>query len=600
MREIKEAGSPDRVLIITGGATIGGTMNNNKASVIESVRRQLSIAKTSSGPWLDFAVKAVSAELLTARKLFKLTPKYRRASYRQTVERFFGNAAFFESPELTEVVIAGLLEDAGLEWEATTFAELNDPVERERLLARCKCVMMSTTLMRDLNETLAMVDMIKRPDNRIVLGGALVSLIHNEWPVTPKVDVVAVGYGEMLVPAIAAWVHSGYRSIPAPIRGEVKVQNGTTIVYSGVPISKSLDWMPTPDWKLAERYHGRKFAMVNYESVRGCPYRCAFCNYPFLFADSKFRTKSAEQIAKDWLGYAEQGAEFINCLDSLFTIPPVRLRELCKLLIEAGSPISWSCYARASDLAKLENTRLMKEAGCRMVQIGIESGAQVILDNMNKRCKVRDNAQALENCRKVGLTAAITLIVGFPGETEQTIKDTVRMLKDSPPDSFFAGCFNTRMEAMPILKPEARAKHGLEFQRNHESALPYWRHNTMSCERAPQLLRWLNHELMAEGVGLEGSIFYSGMHNYNVADRPQLLAFQKDILKNARFVSPIFPKVQQLLAERIRSGMESALREPMPEAPACELPKPEKAPQEQLVKLSGPRKPKPRPTSTTS
>src|SRR5262249_30717698 len=153
----------------------------------------------------------------------------------------------------------------------------------------------------------------------------------------------------------------------------------------GSPDSKDLDWLPTPDWAFAEQYHGRKFELVHYESVRGCPYRCAFCNYPFLFDDTIFRTKSARKIASDWLGYAAKGAKIVNCLDSLFTIPTQRLVELCNILISEGTPINWICYARAGDLARPGIAKLMKQAGCRLVHVGYESGSQTILENMNKR-----------------------------------------------------------------------------------------------------------------------------------------------------------------------------------------------------------------------
>src|SRR5690606_18005 len=139
-----------------------------------------------------------------------------------------------------------------------------------------------------------------------------------------------------------------------------------------------------PDWRVAEKYHDTKFSHIYYESVRGCPYRCSFCNYPFLFDDKKFRMKSADKIASDWKFYHEElGVQHITCLDSLFTMPKNRLIDLCEQLINNKSTMTWTCYARADDLADEEIVKLMKKAGAHQVQIGIESGNQLMLDQMN-------------------------------------------------------------------------------------------------------------------------------------------------------------------------------------------------------------------------
>ncbi len=462
------------VLIVTGPTAIGGSMTaDDGQGVLQAVRRQLGVMRASSSIWLDLGLKAVSAELLSARALFDRTGTYKRAAYRPAVERYFHDQSYFSSPELTEVVLAGLLRDANVDFRVATFSDMADPEKRGALLDACDCVFLSSTLMRDLSEMDPLVRMCKRPHNRIVVGGALASLLHGSWPGHPDVDILAVGYGELLVPSIAAWINSGYTSLTPPPGGRVATVGGNTVLYSGSPDDKSLDWLPTPDWKLAERYHGRAFELVHYESVRGCPYRCAFCNYPFLFDDTIFRTKSARKIADDWIMYAAGGAKVVNCLDSLFTIPPKRLRELCDILIAAGSPVRWTCYARAGDLAVPGTAAMMKQAGCTLVHVGYESGSQVILDNMNKKSGIKENAAALKHCRDAELTTAASLVVGFPGETEGTIRETVAMLSDNPPDLFFAGGFNTRMEKMPVLEATQRDRFGLVTQSDHRSSAPY-------------------------------------------------------------------------------------------------------------------------------
>lgn len=543
----------ENVLVITGPATVGGSMTSDGGQGIGgALRRQMQIMTASSGIWLDMSLKAVSAELLAAKSLFGRSSKYANAPYRNAVESYFEAQNYFDSPELTEIVITGLLRDAGLDFKVTTYSSLTDPAKREALLAETTCVLMSSTLMRDLSELDPLARMLKRPHNRIVVGGALTSLVHHQWPGHPDVDVVAVGYGELLVPVLCDWIKSGYERLDAPPGGLVVESNGNLMLYSGNPADKSLDWIPTPDWEHAENYSDRKFELVHYESVRGCPYRCAFCNYPFLFDDKTFRTKSARRIADDWIHYASHGAKIVNCLDSLFTIPPKRLEELCGILIAEGNPIEWICYARAGDLAKPGTALMMKKAGCRMVHVGYESGSQTILDNMNKRSGVRENRIGMANCREAGLTTAATLIVGFPGESEDSLRATVECLRESPPDLFFGGAFNTRMEAMPVLQPEKREQFGLVTVADHRSSAPYWRHDTMSCDRAAGSLRWLNQTLIEERIALEGSLFYQGLMGFQPEDRDALLNYQADLLSHHGWLRTGGAVAQSVLSSMVR------------------------------------------------
>jgi radical SAM superfamily enzyme YgiQ (UPF0313 family) len=307
------------------------------------------------------------------------------------------------------------------------------------------------------------------------------------------------------------------------------VRKGTTdFLYSGVPADASLDFLPTPDWGLAARDHGTRFRTIYYESVRGCPYRCNFCNYPYLFDDTKFRTKSAAKIADDWEHYVKDlGVETITCLDSLFTMPRPRLKELCRLLIERNVRVQWVCYARADDLADEETVVLMKEAGAHQVQIGIESGDAQLLDNMDKACTVESNARALRNCRKHGLTSVVSLIVGFPGETPETLDRTYRFLAGSPPDFYFLATFSTRIAGVPLLRPENRERFGLEVMENLHSMAPYWKHATMSSAEVGNHVRALDRRLMQNRIALNAALFYPVLLSFRPEQREAFLDFQQ-------------------------------------------------------------------------
>jgi anaerobic magnesium-protoporphyrin IX monomethyl ester cyclase len=544
--------SGGRVLLVTGGLLTG-----KESSFLLAARKWWEQWKSADAAWLDFKVKLVMAEPLLASRLEALALPFRNQEIRKTVRGALRHRENVEPPSLTEVVLATLSHRAGLDWEALELDELfSDPQGVERRLARTDCVFLSSTYLHDLSEVEPLLRRLKRPHNRIVLGGALAGILHDQWDGAPEVDVVAVGYGERLVDSLAAWIRSGFRTLEPPEGGRLVRKGTTAFLYSGVPADLSLDGLPSPDWGLAQRDRGARFPMVYYESVRGCPYRCNFCNYPYLFDDTKFRTKSARRIADDWEVYAKElGVEYVTCLDSLFTMPRPRLQELCRLLIERDVRLKWICYARADDLADEATVALMVEAGAHQVQIGIESGDQILLDNMDKACTVEANARALRNCRRHGLTSVVSLIVGFPGETPETLDRTYRFLAESPPDFYFLATFSTRIAGVPLLRPENRRRFGLRAMDNLRSMAPYWEHTTMSCAEVGNHVRALDRRLLRDRIALNAALFFPSLLSFRPEQREALLTFQQRAATGHPFLGKVFDLANGWVDGRLRRAV---------------------------------------------
>ena len=548
-----------KVLIVTGGWLTG-----QESSILRVARKAWIQWRASEEAWLDLKVKAVMAEPLMAARLERL----RRPPEDEAVRRFLAHRDNVETPPLTEVVLATLLDQAGIAYERMPMDEIaTDPAAAERKLADTECVFLSSTYLHDLSELEPIVRRLKRPHNRIVLGGALAGILHHEWQGMPEVDLLAVGYGERLAGPLASWIRSGYRDLEPPPGGRLVRRGpsgGATLLYSGVPEGTSLDDLTPPDWELAMRDHGKPFRMVYYESVRGCPYRCNFCNYPYLFDDTRFRYKSAERIAADWQRYTELGVELVTCLDSLFTVPRPRLRELCRRLIEKRLPLRWVCYARADDLADEETVVLMREAGAWQVQIGIESGDPAQLDNMDKACTVDANARALANCRKHGLTSVVSLIVGFPGETRETLERTYRFLAATPPDFYFLATFSTRVAGVPLLNPENRARFGLRVADGLRSMAPYWEHATMSCAEVGRHVRELDRRLMRDRIALNAALFYPSLLAYTPDLRELLLAWQQRAVTRHPLLERGFDRLHGWIDRRLARAVRVAFLHPLP------------------------------------
>jgi radical SAM superfamily enzyme YgiQ (UPF0313 family) len=119
--------------------------------------------------------------------------------------------------------------------------------------------------------------------------------------------------------------------------------------------------------------------------------------------------------------------------DDIFTLKLSRLREMTALL--RGEGITYRCFGRVDQCSR-EMTDLLYEGGCRHIAFGVESGSQVILERMQKDQTVEDIRRGIANAKASGLMVRVYLMVGFPGETWETVQDTVDLMLECVPDEF--------------------------------------------------------------------------------------------------------------------------------------------------------------------
>ena len=125
------------------------------------------------------------------------------------------------------------------------------------------------------------------------------------------------------------------------------------------------------------------------------------------------------------------GYDSLWIADDTFTLNETHLAEFCRRI--AGLGMSWSCLSRANGISA-ETARLMKDAGCRRVHLGLESGSQATLDLMNKQITLEQGARAAELYRQAGIEVAAFFIVGYPGETVAAIEETFALALALPLD----------------------------------------------------------------------------------------------------------------------------------------------------------------------
>ncbi len=194
-----------------------------------------------------------------------------------------------------------------------------------------------------------------------------------------------------------------------------------------------LNILPCPDPGLAELGKYRALGMpVNMTTSRGCPHRCVFC-VGNRMVGNRVRYLHTMRVVDEFQSLAETGPSQINIADDLFTANRRRCSEICNEIIRRGIKQEWTAFARVDTVSE-ELLRLMKRAGCTTLCFGIESGNQEILDRVKKKTNLKMCRDAVDMCGKAGIRAMTAYILGLPGETPETLRQTLefsRSLSDS-------------------------------------------------------------------------------------------------------------------------------------------------------------------------
>lgn len=169
--------------------------------------------------------------------------------------------------------------------------------------------------------------------------------------------------------------------------------------------------------------------MIQVFSARGCPFRCNFCSYPESMSGRVFRRRSVQNFV-DELEYIHKQMPYIREIfieDDTFTADKKRVIEVCEEILRRGLKLVWSCNTRA-DLP-YEVMAKMKEAGCRLLVVGYESGNQKVLDETRKGIKLEDSLKFAENTKKLKIKVFGCFMIGLKGDNLETIEDTFRFAK---------------------------------------------------------------------------------------------------------------------------------------------------------------------------
>ncbi|MBC7777924.1 MAG: B12-binding domain-containing radical SAM protein [Phycisphaerae bacterium] len=354
-------------------------------------------------------------------------------------------------PPLGLLYLSAWLDMHGVENEIFDTAFSTKETFRQRLMeSQPRILALYVNLMTKLN-VLEIARFVRSQETLkntlIVFGGPDVT--HNvEDYLRHGADLIVIGEGEHTMLEIALTANASHFTRTqsgdafAHIPGLAFLQSdGSVFKTTSREKIRDLDTLPFPNrlkinlqlyldaWKKA---HGH--SAVSVSTQRGCPYTCRWCSTA-VYGQS-YRRRSPENVV-DEIVWLQKNYDFdlIWFVDDVFTISHKWLNEFRDALRNRALKVQFECITRADRLNE-EVLSVLKEAGCFRVWIGAESGSQRVIDAMDRRVDVGQVREMIRSARHTGIEAGTFIMLGYPGETEADIRETVRHLKDANPDLF--------------------------------------------------------------------------------------------------------------------------------------------------------------------
>jgi anaerobic magnesium-protoporphyrin IX monomethyl ester cyclase len=269
------------------------------------------------------------------------------------------------------------------------------------------------------------------PDILTVMGGPHVTFCAKDTlEAFPSLDLVALGEGEGTIVDLAREACRGRNW--SSIEG-IAYRNGTEIRNTGMrPPIANLDDLPIPARRLLPLGRYRALGMpISMTTSRGCPFQCIFC-VGRKMVGAKVRYRNPAKVVHELETLNRLNFHQINIADDLFTAKEKHCIDVCNEITRRGLKVKWTSFARVDTVTR-KSLGLMKEAGCQAVSFGVESGNPEILKTIRKGITREQVIAAVEMCNDAGITPHASFILGLPGETPETLRQTVEFgeeLKD--------------------------------------------------------------------------------------------------------------------------------------------------------------------------
>jgi anaerobic magnesium-protoporphyrin IX monomethyl ester cyclase len=271
----------------------------------------------------------------------------------------------------------------------------------------------------------------------VVLGGPHASFMDTQiLNEEAAVDIIVRGEGEQTLSELMSHVFNF--GVLHEVAGITFRKNGQIIRTPNRPLIQDLDELPYPAYKYfpLEKYRISGRSILPVITSRGCPFQCSFCVSTQMFGKN-FRIRRIKNVVDEieWLRDT-CGANAFTFYDDTFTLDMERAIKVCEEIKKRKIGLPWNCQTRVDQLSKKVLAK-MREANCEAVYFGVESGCQSILEAVGKETSIKQNEQAIKWAKDEGLVVIISLVIGYPGETTDTLEQTLDLVRRLKPDDAY-------------------------------------------------------------------------------------------------------------------------------------------------------------------
>ncbi len=349
-------------------------------------------------------------------------------------------------PPLSIAYLASQMKDRSLKVSVHDGTFLTPDEIIRRVVKESPSIVSIYLMITMCRNALSLLDTLRTmlPGTLFIAGGPLATLYPERF--AGLFDIVFCGEGDLIVPRFCdEYCRSG--RTPDNLSGlDLATYPGIYLyrdreafrvppVHHPVEVLESL---PLPDRSVFDhrRYqdfweHSQGCRMTSIMITRGCPYSCDFCSKPVW--GNNYRKPSLDRVFSEIRDILAYGYDRLWIADDSFTLDTGYLEGFCRKKIDEGFAFTWTCLSRVDRLDD-DLVGLMKDAGCVRVYLGLESGNDETLRLMGKRTSVNEGTEAVRLFRQAGIETAGFFIVGYPGETEESINETLALAVSLPLD----------------------------------------------------------------------------------------------------------------------------------------------------------------------
>lgn len=316
---------------------------------------------------------------------------------------------------------------------------LNLNLTNEQIIEKCKGydIVGIFSMSAFFLEVIDLSKKLKCANKKVVIGGPHATCLPFLTQKKTQADFIVLGEGEQTFLELIQNLekNKSLEKIPGLI-----TKNTKKIIER--PFIKNINSLPFPDWEQMDPRtykkapHGaliKNFPVAIIVTTIGCPFDCKFCASPRIWKRT-IRYRSPDYVIEEMKYLINNfGVKEIHFEDDNLTLKREHVQSICKKIISNKLRISWACpNGIRADKIDLDLLKLMKESGCYYLAFGFESGNQEILNNVNKEIKLETLRNAAVLADKVGIMTQGFFIFGLPGETKETVQETIDFAKSTP------------------------------------------------------------------------------------------------------------------------------------------------------------------------